>query len=1255
MGVLYVSGKAPSFVVGRDPSSDLVLEDPSVSRRHLIFVNVTHDVALLEVCGTNGATVGGEHVKKGYRGYVRTGDRIVAGRYDIVWTGRREKDNKLFIRCAAGICEIAEQKVDIEAPPQRKVPEKPSLMLAAGPALTMAIPILLGAGRTIAVLSSVFAGMWAAFNVLGRVRKLKTEEKRRRNAYMTYLSSCEQEIKERMEEVNITLNKVFPSADRFLKAGGDPFLLWNMSVDDGVLMMRTGIGTINNPVTIGIPKDRFAAIDDSLRELPGQIKKKYEKMHSSPIRVRISEKDIPAFLIDGEKGRQMLSSAILQLAVTYPPDEICITAVLKKEMMRYYMWMRLLPHWCDDANDDEKGQKSVTGVVVTDDIACACSCISKGIRVILAGYSPAGLPGSICTVINDPHTGSGMKADMIPRKLCFSYAGRLSHLWESSAQNEAIPETVPFGMMFDADPAGAIGRNYAVNDITEKIAAPIGLGAGGKKIFLDLHEKAAGPHGVIAGTTGSGKSELLTTMILSFSICFPPEKLAFFLIDYKGGGMSNLFNVLPHLLGAISNLSKAHSQRAMIALRSENIRRQKIFAQAGVNNINDYTKLFDRGDVSEPLPHIIIIVDEFAELKKEEPEFMDALISISQVGRSLGMHLILATQKPAGVVDDKIRSNTGFRIALRLIDRSDSTDMLQRPDAVTIKERGRAFLQVGNNEIFECFQSGYAMGSAGESTKEVRIYRDLLLDEEIMPCKNDEADPTTWYELCMNALTEINSIRNTKKAACLWLPFLPADIYDEKAYVIFDDPYRQSYEKAVYDPEDCGHILISGRSGTGKSEILKTIMDRACGKMAVYITDYGGGKLKDMADSVWCGGYIGDDHPPDIARMTGFVAAMVSERRKTLVCFPPVLLVLDGLPDILQYAAPEAAEHITRILTLGKSTGIYVAATSVGAPSGRMYDLFDTKLFLGNEDPYCISCFLGQSMRDIPIIQECPGRGIGVRDGTALEFQAVKSRGRGKSPPGSVCARKYPAVPPDPTLEDLLERAVSEYSPDSQKGPESGRIAGRGAAGGRMVLPAGYDLKSGNLYCLPLTGVNCILVAGKTYSGRHTFLFNISIIAARYGLHCIRADTYEALITACREAEGTVIITVASITALLDDFYSKSRSTEEENELASYLENPMETGEGNNHPVTVAIVENEVRHLFSGRKVFDAMTRHPYGISFGGCLDENRIFDFSYLSFAETQMSQCRCCATVLKYDEKSYFGNIKIPEKINVDNFENV
>lgn len=1245
MGVVYVSGKEPSFVAGRDPASDLVIEDPGVSRRHLELVMITGDAALIRVHGTNGAIVGGRHVKKGYRGYVRTGDLIRVGGCDMVFTGLRESPSSDFIRSYKCPAEPEAEPVEIEGPPQRRVPEKPSLMLAAGPALTMAIPILLGAGRTIAVLSSVFAGMWAAFNVLGRVRKQKTEERRRRNAYMTYLDTCEEEIKKRMEQVNITLNRIYPAVGNYLKAGGDPFILWNKMPDsEGGVMVRTGTGRVANPVRINVPKERFAAIDDSLRELPGRLRSKYESLSGCPVRVRLSDSEIPAFDISSEKGRQMLSSAILQLAVSYPPDMLKLDLHLRKESMRYYMWTYILPHHrLADEEGAGDGSEGCRSVLVTDDVQLACRALSEGAGVLFAGYGRSNIPQTICTLIGEGGEKAGFRPDTVPRKLCFSYAGRLSALWGMEGEDTAIPETVPFGRLFDGDIGRVIESNYEEKDITRDISVPLGQGAGGRRIYLDLHEKAQGPHGVIAGTTGSGKSELLTTLILSLAASFPPEKLAFFLIDYKGGGMSNLFEELPHLAGSISNLSKALSQRAMTALKSENVRRQKIFAEANVNNINDYTGLYDEGKVTEPLPHLIIIVDEFAELRKEEPEFMDRLISISQVGRSLGMHLILATQKPAGVVDDKIRANSGFKIALRMVDRADSMDLIGRPDAVTIKERGRALLQTAAGADPVCFQSGYAMGPALKESRPIRLFCDLLLDEEI---KTDTyegpKEGRTWYRLCMDELKKLDGLRNVPKGARLWLPFLPDRIEDDEAFAVFDDPYRQKYEKALYEPERLGHLLIAGKSGTGKSELVLAIINRLSGKAAVYMIDHGGGKAAAVADEAWCGGYIDEEMREDTVRLTGFICELVMTRRKMKAAGPPVILVLDDMPDILERGAGEVRDHVLRILTLGRSVGVYVLATSVVARSERIYDLFDTRLYMGNDDPYTVSAFLGGAMRSVPIVQDSPGRGIGVMEGKLLEFQAVRSRIRGKPPPSGLVAAKYPHVPDDPSLEEFMDRAVYELP------------CREGA--GDFHLPAGYDIKSGKLYMLPLGLVNCILVTGKAYSGRHTFLFDISVTAARYGIECIQADTYEALISQCRLPGKTKIIRVESMTALIKDFYSKERSADLEEELATFLENPLiGRRKPEAHPVIVGIIENDARTLFSGKRVFEAMIRHPYGISFGGCLDENRVLDFSYLPYSTMQMSQCRCCATVLKFDEKSFSGAVKIPSKINVDNLENM
>ena len=273
-----------------------------------------------------------------------------------------------------------------------------------------------------------------------------------------------------------------------------------------------------------------------------------------------------------------------------------------------------------------------------------------------------------------------------------------------------IPDTIDFLKMYGVMTVKEldIESHWRQNSIYESCRVLIGKKAGGESCYLDIHERYHGPHGLLAGTTGSGKSEVLQTFILSMAINFSPEAVNFLLIDYKGEGMSGLFSELPHISGGISNLSDGQAYRAMISIKSENKRRQKIFKQWKVNNINDYTKLFIAGDTSEAIPHLLIVIDEFAELKKAEPEFMQELISVAQVGRSLGVHLILATQKPGGVVDDKIWSNSRFRICLKVQEREDSMDMLHNMDACQIAQTGRGYLQVGNNEVYDLFQAGWS-------------------------------------------------------------------------------------------------------------------------------------------------------------------------------------------------------------------------------------------------------------------------------------------------------------------------------------------------------------------------------------------------------------------------------------------------------------------------------------------------------------------------------------------------------------------
>jgi S-DNA-T family DNA segregation ATPase FtsK/SpoIIIE len=252
------------------------------------------------------------------------------------------------------------------------------------------------------------------------------------------------------------------------------------------------------------------------------------------------------------------------------------------------------------------------------------------------------------------------------------------------------------------------------NDPTKSLEAAVGVDTLGEVFKLDLHEKFHGPHGLVAGMTGSGKSEFIIAYILSLAVNYHPNEVAFILIDYKGGGMAKSFENLPHTAGIITNLDGAAIKRSLISIESELKRRQAIFAQAskqvGESNIDiyNYQKLYREGVVAEPLQHLFIISDEFAELKTQQPEFMAQLVSAARIGRSLGVHLILATQKPSGVVDDQIWSNSKFRVSLKVQERADSMDMLKRPDAAELTDTGRFYLQVGYNELFEMGQSAWA-------------------------------------------------------------------------------------------------------------------------------------------------------------------------------------------------------------------------------------------------------------------------------------------------------------------------------------------------------------------------------------------------------------------------------------------------------------------------------------------------------------------------------------------------------------------
>lgn len=418
---------------------------------------------------------------------------------------------------------------------------------------------------------------------------------------------------------------------------------------------------------------------------------------------------------------------------------------------------------------------------------------------------------------------------------------RLAPLNHLQNLKSSIPEAVTFMEMYQAEEFEDlhVQERWISHAPYKSSAVPLGLRGQDDIVYLNLHEKAHGPHGLVAGTTGSGKSEIIQSYILSLAVNFHPHDVAFLLIDYKGGGMANLFKDLPHLLGTITNLDGAQSMRALVSINAELKRRQRLFAKADVNHINQYQKKYKLGEVSEPMPHLFLISDEFAELKSNQPEFMKELVSTARIGRSLGIHLILATQKPSGVVDDQIWSNSRFKLALKVADRGDSMEMLHTPDAAEITQAGRAYLQVGNNEVYELFQSAWS-GADYQPEKDDQGIEDHTIysinDLGQYEILNDDLSGLDQAENIKEVPTELDAIVENIQALTKemgisdlpqpWLPPLSnqiavtdlrkegsVDLWSKapsyKAVLGFMDiPSQQAQEVAYHDFEDDGHLSI---------------------------------------------------------------------------------------------------------------------------------------------------------------------------------------------------------------------------------------------------------------------------------------------------------------------------------------------------------------------------------------------------------------------------------------------------------------
>lgn len=285
-------------------------------------------------------------------------------------------------------------------------------------------------------------------------------------------------------------------------------------------------------------------------------------------------------------------------------------------------------------------------------------------------------------------------------------------------------------------------------------------------LAFDLHESHQGPHGLIGGSTGSGKSELIISLLLSLVIRYSPDYLNIILIDYKGGGIKESLSYngksVPHIIAAINNLENDVLERLIVAIERECKHRQLLFKElankssSSIMNIDEYNET-NRDYGLEKIAHLLIVVDEFAELKKENPLIIKQLISFSRIGRSLGIHLILATQRPSGVIDDEIWANSHFKIALKVHSEKDSMDIIKSKDAAYLNSPGEFYLQVDDSTIRA--KSLYAKKDINNNDNyEVALLNNQLeiLNKRIFKTDNIFLESSYYTKLVLEATNYLN-------------------------------------------------------------------------------------------------------------------------------------------------------------------------------------------------------------------------------------------------------------------------------------------------------------------------------------------------------------------------------------------------------------------------------------------------------------------------------------------------------------------
>lgn len=623
--------------------------------------------------------------------------------------------------------------------------------------------------------------------------------------------------------------------------------------------------------------------------------------------------------------------------------------------------------------------------------------------------------------------------------------------------------------------------------------------------------------------------------------------MTFVLVDYKGGAAFSVASDLPHTVGLVTDLDQHLVERALRSLRAELTRREHILAASGAKDIEDHEAHLERGGPGEAMPRLVLVIDEFAAMVTELPDFVPGLIGIAQRGRSLGVHLILATQRPGGVVGPDIRANTNLRVALRMTDSGESTDVIDIADAARIPKSvpGRAFARLGHSSVVP-FQSARVGGKwAGDedpatSLPFVRVldWRDFATAPPARPVRSDRATAATDLSVLVGAMTDARDRLGIGHLHSPWLPplpeLLPLDDVGTTAvgagrthaavngalrfpFGTEDLPDTQEQRAAEIDLDRFNHLFIVGAPGSGRSLALRTIAASAASSIPstdlhLYAIDCGNGALASLQTLPHCGAVVQRTQVERATRLIDRLSRETARRHDVIAAasasditeqrllaepgerLPHVLVLVDrwenfttSLGEVDGGALTDALQALLRD---GAAAGIHVVVSGDRTLlSSRMSTLTDDKIVLRLTDRLDYSLG-GINHRKLPATIPA-GRGFRADSGIEVQFASLGSDVSGAGQTAAVrdlasSLRAGTAVPPSPR-PIRVDALPKDLDLDGALALESAPSLSP------MVAVTGIGGDDMELQIVDLsTGGGTFIVAGPSRSGRSTMLASMA-------------------------------------------------------------------------------------------------------------------------------------------------------------------